>query len=179
MVEHVWRPILPCLIEFLPKECFSRWVELSIGDNDNLHMYICYVWRTWSRYDVMWRTRARAQLDWSRGFGHATPTLHDLELLGVVTHTVQSTKLSLTMASSGPSLKGYDCQFVNPTPSALICPICTRVARDPQQALCCGKIYCRGCVEEAKTNSNSTSCEQCKDNIDSFPDRKSNLVLRW
>ena len=43
---------------------------------------------------------------------------------------------------------GYDYEFVGDTPSsAYTCLICTLVAREAQQASCCGKIFCKQCLK--------------------------------
>jgi TNF receptor-associated factor 4 len=79
------------------------------------------------------------------------------------------------MAASVGDLKGYDHQFVEPPPDDLICLICLCVARDPQQINCCGKVLCKGCLEEHKKNS--TVCPQCRKNINSFADKRSKYHL--
>ena len=68
-------------------------------------------------------------------------------------------------------LKGYDHQFVEPAPGDLLCLICLSVAREPQQVSCCGKVICRGCLEEQKKHSDN--CPQCRKTIASFSDKRS------
>ena len=41
------------------------------------------------------------------------------------------------------------------------CHICTLVARDPQQVTCCGKIYCKGCLESSKKKRQKLTCPDC------------------
>ena len=66
---------------------------------------------------------------------------------------------------------GYDCKFVDPTPDALVCLICTFVARDPQQTVCCGKVYCKDCLVGLSRYSNK--CPHCREEFESFPDKRS------
>ena len=75
------------------------------------------------------------------------------------------------MAASVGDLKGYDHQFVEPPPDDLLCLIYLCVARDPQQINRCGKLFCKGCLEEHKKNS--TVCPQCRKVINSFADKRS------
>lgn len=70
-----------------------------------------------------------------------------------------------------PSLKGYDCQFVDPPPDDLICLICLSVARYPQQINCCGKVICKACLDEHKQYSYA-NCPQCRKVISSFADKR-------
>jgi hypothetical protein len=72
---------------------------------------------------------------------------------------------------SSTPLTGYDHQFVEPAPDSLLCLIYLSVAREPQQVSCCGKVICRGCLEEQKKHSDS--CPQCRKDIISFSDKRS------
>jgi hypothetical protein len=79
------------------------------------------------------------------------------------------------MASSTEALRGYDHQFMEKYSDDLICLICLCVARDPQQISCCGKLFCRVCLEEHKKGS--SDCPQCRVNISSFADKKSTTLM--
>ena len=58
---------------------------------------------------------------------------------------------------------GYDYEFVDPGPSDdQMCPICHLVARKACQANCCGKIFCKGCLEELRQHSNEFKCPICR-----------------
>ena len=74
------------------------------------------------------------------------------------------------MTASVGDLKGYDHQFLEPPPDGLLCLICLCVARDPQQINCCGKVFCKGCLEVHKKHS--TVCPQCRKDIVSFADKR-------
>ena len=76
---------------------------------------------------------------------------------------------------------GYDYTFVDPVPDALVCLICTFVAREPQQTVCCGKVYCKDCLDGLERHS--TKCPQCREELQCFPDKRSkpyiNLVSQF
>ena len=66
---------------------------------------------------------------------------------------------------------GHDLRrFVTAPPDALICQICQRVAKEPHQVTCCGKVCCRVCV------SLSVACPNCnlptRNSFDSRSDRQ-------
>ena len=74
---------------------------------------------------------------------------------------------------------GFDCEFVEPPPKVIIaeCPICLHVLREPYQATCCGKNFCRACLEENKAN-HSSSCPCCKTiQFKSFEDKRLQQTL--
>ena len=57
--------------------------------------------------------------------------------------------------------EGYGCEFTEKPPKGVQseCPICLLVLREPYQATCCGKSFCRECIEHVK-NSNQP-CPTC------------------
>ena len=58
---------------------------------------------------------------------------------------------------------GYDYAFVDPGPSDdQMCPICRLVARKARQANCCGKIFCKGCLEKLRQHSDEFKCPICR-----------------
>ena len=68
---------------------------------------------------------------------------------------------------------GYDYELVsNPPPDNYICPICILLARDAQQASCCGKIFCRQCIEKAARAN--LKCLRCHEDVKRkyFPDTR-------
>ena len=57
---------------------------------------------------------------------------------------------------------GYNLTFTNDeAASQYQCHICSLVAREPQQATCCGKIYCKNCLEASKKKRPKTICPVC------------------
>jgi TNF receptor-associated factor 4 len=73
----------------------------------------------------------------------------------------------------GFSMGGYDCQFIETPPEYLQthCPICLLVLREPFQVTCCGKSFCRECIQHIKS-VNSKCCPTCKtEGFDSFQNK--------
>ena len=67
---------------------------------------------------------------------------------------------------------GFECEFV-PTekPPDSECPVCLQVLREPYQVSCCGKSFCRACIEPIKYNKKP--CPTCnEENFDSFHDKR-------
>ena len=85
-----------------------------------------------------------------------------------IMHKVYDTVLFQQMASSTPTIGGYDCKFVETPPDKLMCQICQAVARSPHQVTCCGRVYCKTCLDEH--NKHSTTCPNCRQTGQSFPD---------
>ena len=52
-------------------------------------------------------------------------------------------------------MAGFECEFVEKPPKAFQCecPICLLVLREPYQATCCGKSFCRQCADLAKARN--------------------------
>ena len=71
--------------------------------------------------------------------------------------------------------EGYDYEFVDPVPDDYTCPICTLVQRDAHQVTCCGKIYCKTCLEQLKKKANKFECPNCRSSLAGdykfFPDK--------
>ena len=66
---------------------------------------------------------------------------------------------------------GYDYQFVDDIPTdEYYCLICQLVAREAQQASCCGKVFCKPCVEALKKSD--TRCPNCREKLRYFPDKR-------
>ena len=61
---------------------------------------------------------------------------------------------------------GYDYNFVDTDlPEEFHCLICTLVLRQPHQVTCCGKIYCKKCLDELKTRNPNFNCPNCREKI--------------
>ena len=61
-----------------------------------------------------------------------------------------------------PSGKGgYDCQFVDPPPKTLECPVCLLTLRDPHVTTCCGNYLCEPCFQRVRADRGS--CPLCND----------------
>ena len=72
---------------------------------------------------------------------------------------------------------GFDCEFVEPPQEIdAYCPICLLVLREPHQVTCCGKSYCRSCIEQVELLKNP--CPTCNEQKFSFfADKRLKQVL--
>ena len=72
-------------------------------------------------------------------------------------------------------MTGFECEFVEKPPEYLqsSCPICLLILREPYQVTCCGKSFCRACIQKLKTRNKP--CPTC--NQENFTDY-SNLGLQ-
>ena len=70
---------------------------------------------------------------------------------------------------------GFECEFVEKPPEMFqsSCPICLLILREPYQVTCCGKSFCRACIQKIK--SINQPCPTC--NQENFTDY-SNLGLQ-
>ena len=78
--------------------------------------------------------------------------------------------LQTNMATSS----GYDYKFVDgEPPNKYICTICILVSCDPQQASCCGNVYCKSCLQQLKYIGQDFNCPTCRHDLTNkcFPDR--------
>ena len=87
------------------------------------------------------------------------------------------------MASNAPTIGGYDYKFVETPPDKLVCQICLLVARSPHQVTCCGKVYCKTCLDEHKRHSlrsiYSKECPNCRKIGQNFPDIRGEWTLAY
>ena len=58
------------------------------------------------------------------------------------------------------SSSSYDYKFCDPLPDECPCPVCTLVQKDPHQLTCCGKIFCKSCLDELIKRDQS--CPNCR-----------------
>ena len=85
------------------------------------------------------------------------------ELVGELDSESDDESGSESGSESDDENEGYDYAFVDPGPSDdQMCPICHLVARKACQANCCGKIFCKGCLEELRQYSNEFKCPICR-----------------
>ena len=69
-------------------------------------------------------------------------------------------------------MSGFDCKFTEEPPRYLQshCPICLLILREPFQVTCCGKSFCKACIQRIETGNNP--CPTCnQDNFDSFQNK--------
>ena len=67
---------------------------------------------------------------------------------------------------------GFECEFVAAPVDYLQseCPICLHILREPYQVTCCGKSFCRLCIERIKDNNKPCPCCN-KDSFNDFPNK--------
>ena len=85
------------------------------------------------------------------------------------------------MASSITQSGGYDYGFVDTNlPDEFQCPICTLVPRDVHQVSCCGKMFCKSCLDELKRTSTNYTCPNCRTDLTNncFKDSNMNRKIR-
>ncbi len=58
------------------------------------------------------------------------------------------------------SSSSYDYKFCDPLPDECPCLVCTLVQKDPHQLTCCGKIFCKSCLDELIKRDQS--CPNCR-----------------
>ena len=58
---------------------------------------------------------------------------------------------------------GFECEFIQKPPKAIQfeCPICLLVLKEPYQATCCGKSFCKECIHRIKAANQA--CPTCND----------------
>ncbi len=68
---------------------------------------------------------------------------------------------------------GFDCEFVEPPPERYVqseCPVCLQIIREPHQVTCCGKKFCKACIEHIKAIKKP--CPTCnEEEFSNFPDK--------
>ncbi|XP_064385183.1 TNF receptor-associated factor 4-like [Halichondria panicea] len=67
---------------------------------------------------------------------------------------------------------GFDCVFVEPPPERFVqsdCPVCLQIIREPHQVTCCGKKFCKACIEHIKVIKKQ--CPTCNEEFSSFADK--------
>ena len=69
-------------------------------------------------------------------------------------------------------MSGFDCQFTVKPANYLQshCPICLLILREPFQVTCCGKSFCRACIQ--RIGARNKPCPTCnQDRFDSFQNK--------
>ncbi len=67
---------------------------------------------------------------------------------------------------------GFDCEFIEPSPKRYVqseCPVCRQIIREPHQVTCCGKKFCKACIEHIKAIKKQ--CPTCNKEFSSFADK--------
>ena len=62
--------------------------------------------------------------------------------------------------STLPMFSGFECEFIEqPQEIQTDCPICLQILREPHQVTCCGKSYCKDCIDQIKEDH--LACPTC------------------
>ena len=75
---------------------------------------------------------------------------------------------------------GYDYEFVD-TPSDITeCKICHLTSRDPYLSVCCGHVYCKSCLDNAKKmTATSSACPMCRnEEFIVYPNKQLDRIVR-
>jgi len=68
---------------------------------------------------------------------------------------------------------GYNYQYVESPPTWLVCNICQYPCRDPHLSVCCGKAFCKFCLDDARKVASTAACLVCQDKkFITFPNNK-------
>lgn len=88
------------------------------------------------------------------------------------------TSLKWRMATTEPqaSVNGYMHKFIDNLPDDMICLICQFPACNPHQRDCCGKIFCKACLDEHEKHGNQ--CPNCRQNGKNFYDKRSERQIK-
>lgn len=75
---------------------------------------------------------------------------------------------------------GYECTFVDEPPDELVCQICSLVAQRPHQVSCCGRVFCKLCLEEYKKQREPCkfACPNCRQQGCSFHDKRGSQNIK-
>ena len=93
-------------------------------------------------------------------------------------------EIESTDSDEGPTSAngGYDYEFVRLKEiedEDLFCPICRLVSREPQQSECCGKVFCKVCIDKLKCSETyNLKCPSCrKEPVLLFADKRSSRSI--
>ena len=89
----------------------------------------------------------------------------------------KSTTLEDTAIQEG----GYNYEFVDgDPPDTCLCLICLAAAKEPYQASCCGKVYCKTCLDNYKMKKKKATCPNCRKELTNnyFKDTKTEREIK-
>ena len=81
-----------------------------------------------------------------------------VELLGCAAAAVCA-QIKMAIRNVSKTFRGYDYEFCDPLPDECPCPVCTLVQKEPYQLTCCGKIFCKSCLDQLIAKR--SSCPNC------------------
>lgn len=83
---------------------------------------------------------------------------HDEPFLLLLSELLPFNVQQATTKKSVPS-RGYEVDLVSKT-NTFDCPICLNIPNDPMQVTCCGKKFCRSCIDQVLSEKNT--CPHCQ-----------------
>ena len=95
-----------------------------------------------------------------------------------------STTTQNSPARVRPNSGGYDCNFIEDPPDELVCQICTLVAQHPYQSTCCGRVYCKRCIDDYRrkheelTGNRKFNCPNCRRRANTFHDKRGSRNIK-
>ncbi|XP_064385342.1 uncharacterized protein LOC135334183 isoform X2 [Halichondria panicea] len=122
-------------------------------------------------------------LMWAVIGGH-TDTVRELLSSGAVVDLADKSEKALATSPVDPThettgqlkqiknVMGFDCEFLDLPPQNLQidCPVCFQTIREPHQVTCCGKRFCKACIQ--RVQDSKSSCPTCKATaFNCFPDK--------
>ena len=72
--------------------------------------------------------------------------------------------------------ESFGFSFLESPPDELFCLLCSSISQQPQQTMCCGRIYCNACLNQHMQSSNK--CPKCQENVTSFTDLMSERRIK-
>ena len=85
------------------------------------------------------------------------------------------------MAATPNKSGGYDYNFVKEPPDTTICVICQLPSRDPYLSVCCGHVFCKSCLDNAKKAAAvvAANCPMCRsEEYMTVPNKQIDRVVR-
>ena len=87
------------------------------------------------------------------------------------------TKRTAVISTSNDDKGGFDYQFVDTPPDAVICKICYCPSRTPHLSVCCGHVFCESCLEGAEEVTKV--CPMCRsEEFSHFPNKQADRIVR-
>ena len=73
---------------------------------------------------------------------------------------------------------GHDYDFVKEPPDTTICVICQLPSRDPYLSVCCGHVFCKSCLDNAKKAAD-INCPMCRsEEFVVYPNKQIDRIIK-
>jgi len=75
------------------------------------------------------------------------------------------------------TIGGYENEFVDAPPDALVCILCIHTCHNPYLSVCCGHNFCKSCLD--KVRRDTTKCPFCRnEEFTTFPNKLSDREIK-